>query len=446
MDLFAIFIGLFIVSFLCVALWRLPLACALVIALTPAYLIRFSLGSIPTTLLEWMIGICVGVWIVRQCRVQEQAHAPIGYPFLLLPKKALFFLVFATIGLVIAATIGMWVSPDVRAALGIWKAYIIEPVLFAFICAHVFKTRRDLTRIIALPLGIACSIAVFALIQKVTGFTIPEPWVSERRVTGVFPYPNALGLYFELFSVGMWILLMRAFSIKQRLKKMFFTAALFFLFVLLVGAVISAQSEGALVAIVAVCLFTSFFWSKEARIKTIYGVIMVTLLIMWMPRLQTYVYEKVTLQDWSSRVRVWQWKETLTMLRAQPLFGAGLAGYKTAIEPYHKREAIEIFLYPHNIFLTLWSELGIVGFLSFFSLLGWIAGCGIVTYRRSMTSDDPLYIRAWGLFFVGSVITIVVHGLVDVPYFKNDLALLFWSLIALQVIVYNSVRKESAGV
>jgi hypothetical protein len=29
------------------------------------------------------------------------------------------------------------------------------------------------------------------------------------------------------------------------------------------------------------------------------------------------------------------------------------------------------------------------------------------------------------------IIAILVHGLVDVPYFKNDLAVLFWMLIAL---------------
>jgi hypothetical protein len=36
-----------------------------------------------------------------------------------------------------------------------------------------------------------------------------------------------------------------------------------------------------------------------------------------------------------------------------------------------------------------------------------------------------------GLGILGAFVVIVVHGLVDVPYFKNDLACLFWVLIAL---------------
>jgi len=30
-----------------------------------------------------------------------------------------------------------------------------------------------------------------------------------------------------------------------------------------------------------------------------------------------------------------------------------------------------------------------------------------------------------------SMIVIIIHGLVDAPYFKNDLAMMFWLLVAL---------------
>jgi len=34
-----------------------------------------------------------------------------------------------------------------------------------------------------------------------------------------------------------------------------------------------------------------------------------------------------------------------------------------------------------------------------------------------------------------SMVVIVVHGLVDVPYFKNDLAVMFWLMIAMLSII-----------
>ena len=43
------------------------------------------------------------------------------------------------------------------------------------------------------------------------------------------------------------------------------------------------------------------------------------------------------------------------------------------------------------------------------------------------------------------MVVIIVHGLVDVPYFKNDLAVMFWALVAMisaQCLTHNK-RNET---
>jgi hypothetical protein len=40
------------------------------------------------------------------------------------------------------------------------------------------------------------------------------------------------------------------------------------------------------------------------------------------------------------------------------------------------------------------------------------------------------------------MIAIVIHGLVDVPYFKNDLAAMFWLMIALMGVCSLNYRQE----
>jgi hypothetical protein len=40
----------------------------------------------------------------------------------------------------------------------------------------------------------------------------------------------------------------------------------------------------------------------------------------------------------------------------------------------------------------------------------------------------------WRAFFLGvflAMVAVIVHGLVDVPYFKNDLSLEFWALVGI---------------
>jgi O-antigen ligase len=84
-------------------------------------------------------------------------------------------------------------------------------------------------------------------------------------------------------------------------------------------------------------------------------------------------------------------------------------------------------MYPHNIFLNFWSELGILGAL----LFCWIIAKFLWQSSRFFWTqkDNPERYIALGL--MTSMIVIVIHGLVDVPYFKNDLSVLFWISIAL---------------
>jgi O-antigen ligase len=106
------------------------------------------------------------------------------------------------------------------------------------------------------------------------------------------------------------------------------------------------------------------------------------------------------------------WAETWNMLKDRPVLGAGLSGYPTVFKPYHLAGHIEIFQYPHNIFLNFWTELGLLGVVLFLMTVA-------LAFRRAR---NPA--------ITASFIVILVHGLVDVPYFKNDLAFLFWLLIA----------------
>jgi putative inorganic carbon (HCO3(-)) transporter len=135
-------------------------------------------------------------------------------------------------------------------------------------------------------------------------------------------------------------------------------------------------------------------------------------------------------------LRLATWSATLRMLRAHPLFGAGISGYQTVMAHYRTRN-LHPEPYAHNIFLTTWSELGLIGLAAFvvifFGLL-WRAW-------RSVGAASELYRPLlWGIF--GAWVVFGVHGLVDSPYWKNDLSVEFWILSALEVVAIAAVRKH----
>jgi O-antigen ligase len=120
-----------------------------------------------------------------------------------------------------------------------------------------------------------------------------------------------------------------------------------------------------------------------------------------------------------SRAHLWQ--VTVQMLRDHPILGTGLYGFAKSIQPYRGGVYEEKLIYPHNLILNFWTELGILGLASFLWLLFQAFRVGWQGWVRGALAWRPLQ-----LGIVLAMVSVVVHGMVDVPYFKNDLALEFW--------------------
>ena len=122
------------------------------------------------------------------------------------------------------------------------------------------------------------------------------------------------------------------------------------------------------------------------------------------------------------------WSVALQMLRDHPIFGAGLSGFATVIGPYWNPTNIDRFTYPHNIVLNSWTETGLLGVAAF----GWILVAGMKLSWRGWRSAPS----GWQAIHLGvllALVAVVVHGLVDVPYWKNDLSVELWTLLSLSL-------------
>jgi len=132
------------------------------------------------------------------------------------------------------------------------------------------------------------------------------------------------------------------------------------------------------------------------------------------------------MQDRSGQIRLGIWRETLTFLKDHPIAGSGLASYSLRIVPYHQKvngENIEIFHHPHNIFLTIWINTGILGLLAFLGILLNIFYTNI--FKKKLTAQNYIVLV--------SLISLLITGLVDSPIIKNDMSILFWFIIFLNI-------------
>ncbi len=411
--------------------WGVYLICATL----PAYLIRFAVLGVPLTLLESMIIILFIVWLIKEKisfnpavwlknlkdqKLKNESRNAV-------PKIFRFPIIL----LLIASTIAVFVAPDFESAAGIWKAYFIEPLMFLLVFVYNIKTTEEIKNVIR-ALGITVlAIGIFAVIQKLTGALILNPfWADEatRRITTFFGYPNANALFvLPIIFLTLYNLLTD--------KKILMIGLNILIMILGILAIIWTASTGALVGLAA-GLLALLVMHKKTRLMILLAGTVVVLTLALTPAAQNKISQSLYLASQTKlplvpsdlAIRTQQWRETLAMLADRPLIGAGLSGYQASVAPYHINQHIEIYLYPHNFLLNFWTETGLLGLVAML----WILIAFFMTACQAFKNSNMLTFSV-----ISAMIGLLVFGLVDVPYFKNDLAVLFWIIVGIIIILNN---------
>lgn len=393
----------------------------LVIILLPSYLFRSKIFFLPFTYLEVCILIVFLALIVRliadKPRTKEKIVSHYQYPYK-----------WPIVLILLAATISVFVAPDLLAAAGLWKAYFVEAIMFFIVLINTVKTDKD-RNIILWALGLSTlTISLLAIYQKFTAFGIAEAaWVAKdvRRVNAMFTSPNAVGLY-----LGPIMAIYFGWLLNDIKQGFYFTRqTLGKLLILILGsmAVIYTVSQGTWLGLVAALIFISFFgWSKKWTTTMVAILIILTILI---PQVRNQIIPLITFQDISGQNRLTLWQgsfEYLTNSAGNFIFGAGIFGFPQIQENFRDPLKMEPLIYPHNIILNFWLELGLLGLIGFIWLIISFFKKGL----EKLTVNDQLLIVG----IMAAMVTIIVHGLIDVPYFKNDLAVLFWVIISLSIL------------
>jgi len=441
------------------------------IAGLPLYLVRFSFFGIPFTLLELLFWIVFSFWFIEnfkkikeslKLQATKRKTKTTYYPF------TFFIILF-----LLSSFIALFVADFSWSALGIYKAYFIEAILFYILVFNYFKIPKNRSLVFNSLFLSAFIISVYAIFQKMTG----DYWsggVNELRVTSVFPYPNALGLYLGPITVFLYFYLINIIQRFKDLKIQRFRLIFIFLtFNFSFLAIYFARSEAALIAVVVSVFLGSLFISKKFAIIFIILGIIGSGVVLLNNNLKSFALEKIQLKDFSGEVRKQQWRETVSVLENPKnfVFGCGLSAYQSCVESYHQEgiffnserdldfqrkivifddkyraehwRPTEIYMYPHNILLNFWTELGLLGVIAFLGLVIQFFYFGIKMLNdKEINKKNRIIII--GLMAI--MLEIFIHGLVDVPYFKNDLSFLFWTFFAMMGVYYieYSINKSSS--
>lgn len=374
----------------------LPLAAALGTA--PAYVVRFHAGPLPTTVLEvlLLLGIAAGVIGLRGRLPWRNQYSLPGLLLLL------------------GASVGVLVSPDRTGALGEWRAFFVEPMAAGLVVAGLAAVEE---RRLLLELGLAasgCAAALVNLFENVPRilsgrFNLASPPVA------IYQNANQLALYLVPLDALAFALLL--FS-SRRLERI--GAAVFL--VVTVPAVLLSYSRGGIAALAVSLLAVGLLHPRRLAVTVPLAAVLAAgvALVPGIRRRALVEFDPRSPNN-TLHSRLDLWRGTLKMLERRPLQGAGLRGFDARVAPYY-RDPFKV-AFPHDVVLNFWSETGLLGLAGFV----WLSAAAVWSGWRAPAA------RAIGAGVIGFVVAVWVHGIVDVPYLKNDLALAFWAVLGLQV-------------
>lgn len=388
--------------------------------LSPLYVWRFNFGGIPT---NFLMLLCAAVILIGAVVILSRGWLN---QFIENAKNTPRWLLWSMFLFGLASLISLFAFGFDQSKFGQWIVLYAEPIalffLIKFFAAKDKEVGRHYHNDVYLLLGL---IGIVSIVQYLTLWSLPPDWWGNanepKRAIGLFGHPNGLGLFAA--PLLTW-LLPDVWEKLQGLQKKFDWQNFIFALCWFLGGigVFLSLSRGAWFGLAAAAVVFALASANKKIIASLAIIfVIVAAVIAITPNLR-YRLLLPFYGEKSAIARVSLWQTGSKMVKDNPVLGKGVNGFKDNWEGYNSDSGLQHYNFPHNIFLNFWIDSGLLGLLSMLSILAFAVWHGW-KHRKSAL---PL-----GLLLF--VVTLTVHGLIDIPYLKNDLALVFWTIFALSI-------------
>lgn len=338
---------------------------------------------------------------------------------------------YAVAAFVAVATLSLLFTERLDVATNEWRMVIVEPALFYLLLRLVRLEKRELWVILDAFVLSGVMVAGFGLWQYLFG---TDQLITAEggllRIRSFYGSPNNVGLYLgRILPLTAAMALLGGSSHGRR--RWVYTAVF-----LLIGSVtLLTFSRGAIfLGLPAAFLFIFGQWQRQNGRRTwpwvaAAGAVSAAAVFaaMQIPQLAG----RLDLGGNTSFFRVNLWRASVQMFLEHPIWGVGLDNFLYAYRGRYILDAAwqEPYLnHPHNIVLDFATRLGSVGLLAG----GWLVGTAVYTLRRRQSQVSSIWLPVV-IGFSGTLIDMVMHGLVDHSFFLVDLSFVFYLVLGTAV-------------
>lgn len=382
--------------------------------IAPAYTVKLNLLNYPTdALMVWVIFVWLAfaVYLISQKQFRNFVifKESLDRKFWILTE--LFLL---------AGIISLFVNGIDRAKLGQFIVLFLQPISMFLMGGFIISQNPKAKQLLLVTCYLLLALSgLYAILQYFTLVGLPPAYwgnsVEPKRALSFFAHPN----FYALWSAPLLALLIP--DVVQRAKGIGLRAKLPILGWLIgvVGLLFSFSRAGWLGLALAIFVYALAAGDKKIR-RTIFAtVIVMVIVIVCIPNLR-WRFTLPFYGEKSAVSRLSLWDTGVKAIKEAPITGLGLTGFANNWERLNTDPNLDTHNFPHNIFFNFWVETGLLGLISFMGIV-------YLGIYRGFKNRQDLFKLGVALFLVA----LLTQGLIDNPYFKNDLAMVFWLVLAL---------------
>lgn len=254
---------------------------------------------------------------------------------------------------------------------------------------------------------------------------------------------RAAGFFGHAMTFAGWLCIFMPIFFIAAFDRMFsgkYKVIFIILFALSGIALIFNSTRGAWLAIAIVIGLLSIYYMTKSKKNLVIGVILISFCACILVNNDNFVRRVSTITNnkyQSNAERLLMWKSAWNMFKDYPILGVGLGQYKDNYQkkyilPQAKERKQQ---HAHSNFMQMLAENGIIGFLSFIVMFGYI----IIMNLRKYICTKNIY----NLMIVSGTLGLLLHGFTEFNFGNSAVVKAYWLILGCLVILAENVNKDN---
>ncbi len=331
----------------------------------------------------------------------------------------------AIIAFVILNACTLFWSVNSALSLHAFFSKLLEQIFVFMLCVDVFSSEKSFKRLLIVMCASAMLISVDGIIQYMTGEDVLRSFSlcsDKKLVRASFNNPNSFAGWSIVMAPILFCLTLRDYKRKNIFVLIIYAAVFLLLFDLMLTDARAAWIAWFIGTVLLIAYLFKFGIIKMRKRDLL--IVFIIVVIGGYVLLPMHIKERLVslMNVHSNTKRIELWRKALYLIKESKCIGSGVNTFSFFTHQYDIFAGNE---YPHNSYLHMIVEIGVIGTASFLLILTlFFRKCFAVLKEKK----DVIL-----LGFTCGIFSYIIHSFFDTHLYSMPMAILFWYVLGASV-------------